>query len=462
MKKTCLLILFSFLVFCDCYGQGWNPVGNQGFTPSKAYNPTLALDTGGTPYVAFVDSAYGLMASVMRFNGSNWEYVGSPGFSNGDVATTAIAIDKNGTPYVVFQDNADSQKASVMKYDGSNWVYIGSRGFSDPGKYVQYTSIAVDTSGTPYVLYSEDTVGSDFVGWAVVMKYDGENWVNVAGARDLAVEMDFSTSLALDTAGMPYVAYEDGPDHDYLSVIRYNGSAWEYVGPRGCSAEWIQSPAIAIDKHGIPYVSYMGATNGETEAMSYNGSSWAHLASGEFGVNSGGFSAIAIDTDGTPYLVCANDSAGSADATDDIKVSKYSAASWEAVGSPFSAGLAQFFTMGIDNNGILYVAYQDWGYDRKATVMRYGWNVDVKNIGAASFTLTIFPNPTTNTFTLHISSPQSETATVTITNILGEKVKEITVRTNEDNAVMLNVAAGVYFVSAATGEGKMVQKVVVE
>ena len=66
----------------------------------------------------------------------------------------------------------------------------------------------------------------------------------------------------------------------------------------------------------------------------------------------------------------------------------------------------------------------------------------------------IFPNPTTGSFTLNISSPQTENATVTITNILGEKVKVITARTNEDNAVALDIAPGVYFVSIVTSEGK--------
>ena len=49
-----------------------------------------------------------------------------------------------------------------------------------------------------------------------------------------------------------------------------------------------------------------------------------------------------------------------------------------------------------------------------------------------------------------------------ITNILGEQVKEITVSTNVNNDVALNVAAGMYFVSAVVNGEKIMQKIVVE
>ncbi len=55
-----------------------------------------------------------------------------------------------------------------------------------------------------------------------------------------------------------------------------------------------------------------------------------------------------------------------------------------------------------------------------------------------------------------------EPVPVTITNTPGEKVKEITVRTNEDNLVVLDVAAGVYFVSVVTSEDAISRKIMIE
>ena len=80
---------------------------------------------------------------------------------------TSIAIDSSGTPYVVYQDSGHSNKATVMKYNGSSWVNVGSAGFSADG--VEYTSIAIDSSGKPYVVYYD----WDNSGKATVMKYNG-------------------------------------------------------------------------------------------------------------------------------------------------------------------------------------------------------------------------------------------------------------------------------------------------
>ncbi|HNZ86862.1 MAG TPA: hypothetical protein PKL50_04220, partial [bacterium] len=57
--------------------------------------------------------------------GESWQYLGQPAFSAGRADYTSIAIDATGTPYVVYQDYGNSNKATVMKYDGSSWVNVG-------------------------------------------------------------------------------------------------------------------------------------------------------------------------------------------------------------------------------------------------------------------------------------------------------------------------------------------------
>jgi len=91
--------------------------------------------------------------------------------------------------------------------------------------------------------------------------------------------------------------------------------------------------------------------------------------------------------------------------------------------------------------------------------MRYGFPAQVQNINSVSSSLTIFPSPNHGSFTLNISSPQTETASITITNILGEKIKEFTANTNADAQVQLDAAAGIYFVTAITSAGKQTEKI---
>lgn len=67
--------------------------------------------------------------------------------------------------------------------------------------------------------------------------------------------------------------------------------------------------------------------------------------------------------------------------------------------------------------------------------------------------LTVYPNPSNGIFYLSAVGLQSEKATVTVTNILGEKVKSISNFTVKQNMYMnlSDVASGVYFVKIETG-----------
>ncbi|RMG90329.1 MAG: choice-of-anchor D domain-containing protein, partial [Chloroflexi bacterium] len=128
-------------------------------------------------------------ATVMKYNGSSWVTVGSAGFSAGYAYYTSIALDASGTPYVVYEDYGNGYKATVMKYNGSSWVAVGSAGFSAGGAW--YTSIALDASGTPYVVYQD--YENSFK--ATVMKYMQSNAeINITGNGQNIIDGQTATS----------------------------------------------------------------------------------------------------------------------------------------------------------------------------------------------------------------------------------------------------------------------------
>jgi len=75
--------------------------------------------------------------------------------------------------------------------------------------------------------------------------------------------------------------------------------------------------------------------------------------------------------------------------------------------------------------------------------------------------LSIFPNPNNGTFTLNLSSGTNEQATVTITNMVGEIIKEFSTVTNQAVDVQLDKAAGLYFVRASTSGGIYTAKILI-
>ena len=170
------------------------------------------VEVGGGPvgFVSYCQYA-GLTTTPVT-----WSYVGSAGFSAGSVAYTSLALDSSGVPYVAYRDGANSNKATVMKYDsGSVWVPVGSAGFSADA--VGFTSLALDSNNVPYVAYTD--VANGFK--ATVMKYDGSAWVPVGSAGFSAGDA-YSTSLALDSNNVPYVAYQDGSNSFKATVMKYD------------------------------------------------------------------------------------------------------------------------------------------------------------------------------------------------------------------------------------------------
>ena len=63
---------------------------------------------------------------------------------------------------------------------------------------------------------------------------------------------------------------------------------------------------------------------------------------------------------------------------------------------------------------------------------------------------------------MFVSTPAQEQAAATITNIVGEKLKEFTILTNNSIGLKLEYPPGIYFLSVAASTGRYVAKVIVE
>ena len=90
----------------------------------------------------------------MKYTSGSWQVVGSADFAVGNLFS--LAIDPTtGTPYVAYQDGSNQHpcKATVMKYASGSWQMVGPEGFSAGA--VGYPSLAISSSGTPFVAYQD-------------------------------------------------------------------------------------------------------------------------------------------------------------------------------------------------------------------------------------------------------------------------------------------------------------------
>jgi len=110
----------------------------------------------------------------------------------------------------------------------------------------------------------------------------------------------------------------------------------------------------------------------------------------------------------------------------------------------------------LDTYGNIYIA--DLENDRIRFVTS---TVSVKNQNLVDDNINIYPNPSNGIFTADIMSTANETATIVVTNILGQRIKEITTLTNQLLAITIDVPSGIYFLTAVTSSGTATKKILI-
>ena len=344
---------------------GFIPLGTAGFSAGTASYTSLALNSG-IPYVAYTDGGNGNKATVMKYTGNGatgWEAVGIAGFSAGSAINTTLVFD-NGIPYVTYMDGNNGNKATVMKYTtATGWETVGSAGFSAGQAF--YISLALN-NGIPYVAYKDLGNG----GKASVMKYTGNGitgWEAIGNAGFSAGTADY-TSLAFDN-GIPYVAYNDGGNGNKATMMKYTaGVGWEAVGSAGFSSGQANYISLAFN-NATPYVLYSDwSGGGKATLMKYTGNGatkWEAVGTAKFSAGEVQYTSLAFDN-GIPCVAYKDWGYGGKATV--MKYTGNGATGWEALGiAGFSGGQADYASLAF-NNGIPYVAYRDGGNGGKATV----------------------------------------------------------------------------------------------
>ena len=163
-----------------------------------------------------------------------------------------------------------------------------------------------------------------------------------------------------------------------VGIIASNGDepGWKVVGAESFS-EGAASYLSMFVEDATPYVAYRDEAHGnKLTVKKFNGSQWVNLGNPGFS-----FGEISWNTDiyvfrGTPYVAYQDKSTNP---SGKAVVMKFNGSTWENIGRPglapgFSPDAAPYLSLHIAPAmpPVPYVAFQDWGHDKKATVMR--WN----------------------------------------------------------------------------------------
>jgi hypothetical protein len=348
----------------------WYPVGSPGFSGSISSSPFLAVDSSDTPYLIY-RSTYQGQVVVQLYDGTTWQLLGPEfnaqtgyGISAGSAYETSLAFDSTDTPSIVYRDEVDSNKLVVKQSDGESWVALGSGGFTaaSPNYAFIYPAIALDSTDTPYVVYSDAANAKR----ATVMRFAGSSWVTVGSAGFSAGESMYN-DITVDNSDTPYVVYGDVGNSRKATVMKFDGSAWVNVGSPGLSADWIQSASIAVDSQDVAYVAYDDrlGTSYRSTVMRFNGHDWVPVGPRRFPSTDTANTFLALDGQDIPYVAFAQKYPGG------VTVMKFNGTAWDLVGeATISDGSAVNTTMAFGGSDTPHVGFWDYANNSKATVLK--------------------------------------------------------------------------------------------
>ena len=214
-----------------------------------------------------------------------------------------------------------------------------------------------------------------------VVKYNGSGWEYLGGAG-FTEAYAYSISLALGSDNTPYVAFRDSENGSKLSVVKYNGSGWDYLGGASFTESYAYDISLALGSDNTPYVAFQDGENSDKlSVVKYNGSGWDYLGGAGFTESYVVYVSLALGSDNTPYVAFRDSGNGSK-----LSVVKYNGSDWDYLGGAgFTEGSAYGISLALGSDNTPYVAFRDSGNGNKLSVVKYNGS-DWDYLGGAGFT----------------------------------------------------------------------------
>jgi hypothetical protein len=326
-------------------GSAWVQYGAGGpldITPfNTAYVPSLALDNGGNPTVAWSEfGTSSLNIYVKQWTGSAWTLVGTNPLSNtaNHASNPSLSL-ANGNLVVGWQEGASltpgiSDSLYAKRYVTNAWQQLGNALDSSVGQSAVNASTARKTTNTPIVAWDEVDSGNGSRN-VYAKEWTGTAWNPLGGAIDRTLSNDAENpSLAMRSDNLPTVAWQEANN---VYVKRWNGTIWTSIATQVDTtlADDALTPSLALDTTNIPVVAY--AENGNIRVKKASGTSGVSTWNSPFGTTALDITAtnetyrpsLALKSDNNPVVAWYEDAGTSFN----IYAKEWNGAAWVALGT---------------------------------------------------------------------------------------------------------------------------------
>ncbi len=221
-----------------------------------------------------------------------------------------------------------------------SWEIVGNQSYGDCWSDLQELEMINDV---PHVIYI------DYDSWEIRLSIFENNTWSVPTNGVIADEAGSSYRSVVDDNGVLYVAFNDQNFSDDISVKKWNGTSWEFVGAPGFGVNAVDGygPQIICLSDNSIVIAYPAASSwnggfGNLDVFRFNGTTWEYLGQNLAGEAVGYLSMISLSSDEIyiNYQTSNNHS----------RVAKYDGASWNILTTPFDSDSVLVSTITVGSN----------------------------------------------------------------------------------------------------------------
>ncbi|RME05093.1 MAG: hypothetical protein D6812_03665 [Deltaproteobacteria bacterium] len=228
----------SVLRYAHFDGKAWR-LETVDPSPNTGLYTSICLDAEDHPHISYFDWTTGDLAYA-TFDGASWQL--ETVLSEGTVGLyTSIALSPQGTPRISFYDWSRGE-IGVASWTPEGWTHTPIAEAGREGS--SQTSLAIDADGRAFVSFFDNRTRT------LSLAVEGERWdVEVV---DSGEDIGRYNALALDPAGHPAVSYLDAVA-EVLKFARKGEEGWqiEVVAPAG-----LQNTSLLLDPAGTPHIAF--------------------------------------------------------------------------------------------------------------------------------------------------------------------------------------------------------------
>lgn len=455
-----LLITLSNTSFSQCkLKEVGAKSGLVGFSKQQL-SESLVANSKGQVYLLYIDKEQNNKTSVKTYEDTSWVYAGNAGFSLPKISAAAIAIDSNNNIYVCYVDSLQPKIGYLTMLNGNSWLTFDTIDFLD-GKDISlipelieenWLSMSFDHNDTLHIAFSyQGLLGLSQISGIMAWKRNGNIWENTyaaeGGYNEQAAGSAYTSASLLkgddDSLYLSHYQEINSVASSYV-VHKFSGSSWVQLGdPQTVHSSGSEIPSLAVDKNGVVYLStpYWYCLH----VRKYEANSWldvggANTTCNKIGSYYGG-GEIVVNSSGQIFA--------SANESKQV-LFMYDKVDWSILQTSYSPSSFPHNRVNvcIDKNNYVYMALRR----NNDSLQAYKYDCSkglTESIIKQKFE--IYPNPLSTQSTIIL--PQFlHAATLTIIDLNGREIKNISFSGNSTVIEKDNLFSGVYFVKITCDE----------